>query len=84
MQDCRKGIFMVLSALKTGRRAICLPPGGNTLVQRLLNMGFADGMAIERLYENPGNTLTAFRIQDSIIALRRGDLEKIHTKTPAR
>ncbi|GEM_PF-5982439 len=75
---------MVLSDLKTGRAVICLPPDGNKLSRRLLDMGFSDGMPVERLCRNPGGTLWAFRIQDSIIALRQDELKQIKINKTVR
>lgn len=74
---------MVLKELRVGTAELCLPAdGGSGLCRRLLDMGFADGMPVERLYTNPGGTLAAFRIQDSMVALRQADLDQIQIRSP--
>lgn len=68
---------MNLSTLKAEQGKLYLSAGENKLSQRLQNMGFSDGMQVIGLWENPGKTLCAFQMHNSIIALRTEDLPKI-------
>ena len=68
---------MTLYDLNGKSCTLCLTDVKTPLSIRLLAMGFFDGMSITPLCVNPGNTLVAFRVQNSIIALRRQDLAQI-------
>lgn len=55
----------------------CLEAKG-LLRERLLALGFTKGAPIEVIRKGPGNNLTAFKVRDTIIALRKEESDLIH------
>ena len=53
----------------------------STLKERLLEIGFSKGTIINFKYEF--NTTFAFKIKNSLVALRKEDAEKIYIEVPA-
>jgi ferrous iron transport protein A len=49
---------------------------------RLLDLGFTPGAGVECLFSSPMGDPTAYRVRGAIVALRRGQSEKILVTAP--
>ena len=50
----------------------------SAVLRRLSDMGFTEGAGVMRLFSSPSGSISAYLIRDTVIALRRGDAEKIY------
>ena len=76
---------MKLSELKKGLPASILRIEGNPeLIQRLLEMGFLEGSAIQILHTGPfGGDPIAVRVRGTLVALRRSEAAAIEVLSHA-
>ncbi len=52
-------------------------PDNNDLLRRILDIGIIKGTKVERLFSSPFGDPTAYRIKNSVIALRSNESDKI-------
>ncbi len=70
--------MFTLDLLNTGSTAkICNISDNLDLKLRLLDIGFVNGSRIECLYLSPFKGLTAYKVKDTVIALRKEDASLI-------
>ena len=67
-----------LSNLRPGQRGVIeRVSAGGTMTRRLLDLGFVPRTPVECLYRNPGGSLTAYRVDGGVMALRWTDARGI-------
>ena len=54
----------------------------NDTVRRLCDMGFTEGARVMKLFSSPSGGISAYLVRGSVIAVRRGDAERIFTDEP--
>lgn len=76
-----KGVYMRLSEIGIGQYAQVIGINGNDKTAlRLIEMGFSSGTVIEVLYSAMGKNLTAYKVKNTVLALRTETADKIIVK----
>ena len=69
--------FSTLAALSCGESAVISSFAPGPLFHRLCELGFIPGNTVCALFRAPSGDPTAYRVCNTVVALRKSDAEKI-------